>query len=144
MEQETTLRELDLRAKEIQDLRLQYEEAKDKASEIHAAYKSKESEYLALLKANGKEKYFVEGVGTLYIHTSESYKLPADTEAKLSLFEYIKNKYGQDVLNAMITIHSAKLNSWANQEVASGDVMDIPGLDMPTVYEEVRLRKERK
>lgn len=97
-----------------------------------------EKKVLAALKAKGKTKYEVEGVGRVNIIMKETYETPKTNEQKIALFNYIKSKYGPDVLMSMTSINHQTLNSWCNKEIDSDPSVKIPGLNPPTSDEQVR------
>ena len=136
-----TLQEMDALVKEYADIRMRYEEAKAISNNFYAELGAMEAKIIQALSVNGKTKYDVDGLGSISVVQSESYKVPKDVDAKKKLFNYIKEKHGAEVLMTMTSIHSATLNSWANQEAEAG-VMQIPGLDQPTVTESIRFRRK--
>jgi hypothetical protein len=136
-----TLQQMDDLVKQYAEARSKYDEAKAESNKAHAELQALEGQLVQTLSVNGKTSYNVDGVGSLSVVTLESYKTPKDAEAKKNLFKYIQQKYGQESLTNMLSIHSATLNSWANQEAQSG-VMSIPGLDQPTVTESLRFRRK--
>lgn len=94
-----------------------------------------------MLKAAGRRKYEAEGVGLVYITEDTSFTTPKTTEDKNKLFHYIEQKYGKEVLDSMLSIHSAKLNSWATKEIETDPTLKIPGLQDPVIEETISLRK---
>lgn len=139
--EQVTLKEMDAIVQTYTQARLAYEEAKKRSNDLYAELTHYEGIMINALTSNGKTNYSVDGVGTISVVTTESYKTPKDIESKTKLFNYVKQKYGSEALLNMTNIHSATLNAWANQEAASG-VMSIPGLDQPTVTESIRFRRK--
>ena len=117
------------------------EASQAKADEDSEAYKLKREEVLKVLKANKRKNYSVEGIGAVHIAEKEVYRVPKTIEDKTKLFNYIKEQYGPDALMTMVNIHSATLTSWANSESEKG-VMQIPGLEAPTMIETLNVRKK--
>lgn len=139
--QELSVEQMDTMVRQLKEARQVYEEAKKKSSEAYSALEKVETQIVNALKASGKSKYFVDGVGTVSWYVKESFTTPKVNEDKTKLFNYIKEKYGADVLMSMVSIHSATLNSFANKETEGG-VMEIPGLSAPTGSEILSFRKE--
>lgn len=140
-EQATTLEEMDNLIEAYAKARAEYDQAKDYSSQLAKAVDALEHTIVQTLAANKRKNYSVDGIGMVSVQHRESYKVPKDTEDKKILFDYIKQKYNGETLMSMVSIHSATLNSWANQEAASG-VMQIPGLGQPTVTETISFRKK--
>lgn len=139
--QAVTLEQMDNLVQQLKQARITYDEAKKKSSEAYSLLEKIEGQVVAALKANGKSKYSVDGIGTVSWYVKESFTTPKANDDKTRLFNYIKEKYGPDVLMSMVSIHSATLNSFANKETEGG-VMEIPGLAAPTGTEILSFRKE--
>lgn len=138
----TTMAEMDRLIAEYKAVREDYEAKKKISNEAHARLEDVEAKVIASLKANHRSKYPVDGLGTAYIINKETYTTPKNNDDKSKLFAYIDGKYGRDVLTSLLSINSQTLNSWANKESESG-VMQIPGLEAPTLKESLGFRKER-
>lgn len=128
--------------KELQKARLAYDEAKAASTEAHNYVEEVEHKVMNALKLNGRTKYEVEGVGLVYTSSKEVYTTPKTTSDKKALFGYIKDKYGPETLMSMLGINHQTLNSWANKETETGEIMEIPGLAQPT--EAITLSFRRK
>lgn len=136
-----TLEQMDQLVKQMKEARAKYEAAKKLSGDAYKELEDIENKVVASLKAAGKSKYNVDGIGTVSWYVKESFTTPKVNEDKTRLFNYIKEKYGPDVLMSMVSIHSATLNSFANKETENG-VMEIPGLAAPTGTEILSFRKE--
>lgn len=119
-----------------------YDLKKQEASQLYDKVEEAEKNLVNLLKAAGRTKFELEGIGTAYISTKETYKVPADTQAKKLLFDYIKEKHGGQVLMTMASINHNTLNSWAKKELEADPLVVIPGLDTPTSVETLGFRKK--
>lgn len=113
--------------------------ARDDYDQMHARLKEQATivdnitdKVIKILQANRKTSYKLDGVANVVVKTRESYRTPKTDEDKQLLFAYIQDKYGAQALTRMMSINSATLNSWANEEANTG-VMQIPGLGQPTV-----------
>lgn len=137
---------LELLDRTIKDLRVAREkkEAAEAQYNIESANcKVIEDKLMGLLKAVGRDSFKTPGIGTASITHRQNFQTPKTGEDKVELFTYIKNKYGEEVLRSMISIHSATLNSWAKKELEAGALV-IPGLGQPTSTEIIAFRKDVK
>ena len=139
-EQTVTLEQMDQLLVDLRQKRDRYDELKANATEAHGAYEAQMKLVIDTLNANKRNNYSVDGVGSVHIVHKEVYTTPKTNEQKTSLFNFIKEKYGPDVLMSMVSINSQTLNSWANKEAEAG-VMSIPGLEAPTMQENLSLRR---
>lgn len=139
---EVTTQSLDQAVEKMRDLRQQYEAKKAEATQAHDLLEQAEQDLVNLLKAAGKSKYEAEGIGTASISVRYSYKVPNDPTKKTDLFNYIKGKYGPEVLMTMVGIHSQTLNSFAKKELEADPTTSIPGLEEPTASEVLSFRKK--
>lgn len=141
LDQSVSVAHMDEMVRDLKKARVEYDEAKKLASEAYARLEKAETQVVNALKATGKSSYKVDDVGSVSWYVKESFTTPKTNEDKTKLFNYIKDKYGPDVLMSMVTIHSATLNSFANKETESG-VMELPGLAAPTGTEILSFRKD--
>lgn len=137
-----TTEQLDQAVANLRSLREAYDEAKAASTEAHGKYEEAEKDLMNLLKAAGKTKYEAEGVGLVYITTKEVYATPKSIGQKRALFDWIKGTHGPDVLSSMLSINHQTLNSFCNKEREANPTTVIPGLDMPTMTENLSLRKK--
>lgn len=91
-------------------------------------------------------KQHLPGVGTAYIQTKFSVTVPKTPEAKVELFDYIREKKGPDVLLGLQTINSQSLNSFYDAEStlaaeAGNFRWALPGVGEPKAYKTLNLRK---
>ena len=114
--QEVSTETLDDAVRQMQALRKIYELRKEGSNQAHAEYETQEAEVMKLLKAAGKSKYFVDGLGTAYIMNKYQIKVPKEASDKEKLFKYIEEKYGRDVMLEYSTVNYQKLNAFYNEE----------------------------
>lgn len=133
----STLSEMNTLVSDLRDAVAEKKKAEDFASACEAKIKELKGKLSSYLNENNLDKYVVAGVGQIYLVKKESFTTPKTNEQKEQLFNYIKEKYGAEDLVAKLSIHSATLNSWANQEMeanASDPIFRIPGLDEPVQF----------
>lgn len=136
-----SLEQMDQLVTDYRKARDAYDAAKKVSSELSAKADVAEERLVAALKASRRSKYEVDGVGLVFIKEVEQYTTPKTVAQKNALFNYIKTKHGPDALMGMVSINSQTLNSWANREAEEG-VMEIPGLEAPTIRESLNLRRK--
>lgn len=96
------------------------------------------------LEVHGKEKYHVQGFGTVSVQNNFSFKTPKTPEAKALFFDYLK-KCG--VYDEFVTVNSQTLNAFCKAELAVAEdptSFSIPGIEMPTTYKKIKITKDRK
>jgi hypothetical protein len=122
-----------------------YETAKKVSGEKYAVYQDAENKLMSILKATGKKSYKVDGLGLISLVTKEVVTTPKTVEDKRKLFSWIKDRYGLDVLDTMVSINHQSLNSFYNQEAekSNSPMFHIPGLEQPTATESLSFRRER-
>ena len=141
---EITVEQLDGMVANYKAKRDIYEAAKKVSTGHYHELETAEKSLQAALKAMGKKSYKVDGIGTFTRVMKEVITTPKTLEAKRSLFGWIGEKYGPDVLDDMVSINHAKLNSFYRQEAlkeVENPAFAIPGLDAPTAVENVSFRK---
>lgn len=144
---EISIEELDGLVKEYLAKREEYEAAKKIQSEKYGEYQSMENKLMSTLKAAGKKTYIVDGVGRATIVQKNVITVPKELSDKRSLWDWIAAKYGKDALDDMLSIHSAKLTSWYNQESEQNKdnpLFKVPGIQPPTMVENLSFRRESK
>lgn len=144
--EEISLKELDEMIRKMREKYDEYAEAKKKASELYGSFKEMELKVINALESVGKSKYFVDGLGTFSIVNKQVVTVPKENRDKEELFNYIKEKHGEDVLVSMLSIHSAKLNSFYNQEFENAEdkaMFRIPGLSDPVIRKEGRFLSKK-
>lgn len=135
-----TLKKLDSLVQELVSLRADYDEKKKAAAEANAKAEEQENLIMGILDALGRTSYDAEGIGKVTKIVQSVYKVPKAIGDKTELFNYIKGKYGPDVLMNMVSINHQTLNSWAKQELM--EVQQVPGLELPTAQEYIQLRRK--
>jgi len=123
-----------------------YEKAKKVSGEKYAVYQEAENKLIALLKATHKKNYNVDSIGGISLVVKEVVTTPKTVEDKRQLFGWIKEQYGVDVLDDMVSINHQKLNGFYNEEAEKrkeDPMFHIPGLDQPTAVESLSFRRAK-
>lgn len=146
VKREVTTQELDDAVKTLSALRKEHDELKSKASEKWEQCEEAEAKLLELLEASGKKTYGVDGVGKVTLVSKTSITVPKDLEQKKKVFEWIKEKFGDDGLLAYQTINFQSLNSLYNKTIEEamerGTEIDVSAFGLPSVYKTLQLRSK--
>jgi len=139
---------VDAAIKSMQIARGIYESAKSNSNEAFEQFEKQKSHVLSLLNSIGKDKYFVEHIGTVSVRTKYVWRTPKTNEEKEAFFKFISEKYGQETLVGKLTFNHNTLNSFCNEEVkaaTSEGVTDfkIPGLEDPDAQQTISVLKPR-
>lgn len=132
----------------MRQLREKYDEAKRLSNEAHDKFREAEQLVINAMEATGQKRFNIPGMGTLSVVTKYQVTVPKDVEGKRQLFQYIRDNYGQDVLDEYRSINYQSLNSFYKQEAdiaeSEGREFNLPGVDDPTEKIETRWRADKK
>ena len=137
-----SLQEIENMVTQLADVRNKIEELKNQEKELSKVKYEIEQKIMFELKAVGNDSY-KSSLGTAYISTSLSYKMPKEEDNRSKLFDYLKE---QNTFDTLITINSNTFNAWCKAEMESAKEsgvfpFSIPGVDEPISYEQLRFRK---
>lgn len=137
------------KTKVLWEQKLLVDRLKAEKTEQEKILRTKKFEVLKLMQELGLDKQQVPGFGSCSITAKTSYKTPKTPEEKKALFAWIAETKGQDVLDNLLAINSQTLNSFAKVEFENAMSEEnfefsIPGLDEPTISEDIRFTKEKK
>lgn len=138
-----TTNQLDAKVKQMVDAREDYEAKKKVSSEAFNEYEKYKFELLEMMSLCGKDKYLVDGLGTVSKNIKKTAQVPKDLADKQRLMTYFK-ELGEEVYYNTITIHSATLNSYIKTMVDEDPSFEMPGVGELKVSEEIRFTKARK
>lgn len=132
-----TTEQLDAAVNEMYDLKVDYDAKKKVSNDAHAAYEEQRFNVVSLLKAAGKSKYFVEGIGTVGVSEQLKVKFPTTPESRGEFFGWLNKELGADGFLAYATVNYGTLNSLYNEQFAlaadkgDADNFEIPGINPP-------------
>lgn len=141
----TSIAEMDQIGADLAALMKVKDEAMAVVDEATKKVEAQKKKLLAYLKHFNREKFEVPGLGTFYIRSQFSVKTPKSPEAREAFFNYLKQKGAFD---DMITVNHQTLNAYYNAELdaaqqAGVENFKIPGLDDPSLYETITMRKAK-
>lgn len=125
--------------KNLWDQKTVVDELKDRLADASKKLEGLKLDALKAMEVMELDKQHVPGCGTIFRQKNFSVKVPKEPGQKEQLFTWIAEHKGKDVLDNMISIHSASLNSFYKSELEiakeEGNVdFRIPGIDSPEVY----------
>jgi hypothetical protein len=130
------------------ELREDYEATKKISNDKYADLKKAEGKLCEYLETSGLDKFSVPEIGTVSLVSSLQFQTPKTLDEKNDLFGYIKNEYGEEVLQGYLSINSNTLNSFLkeeyNKKISMGENPEIPGVSAPTANITLRFNKARK
>lgn len=129
------------RVKDLVNATYQAKLAVDAAEDLHSKLKQELTELMSTAEIDK----FIGDEATATCKLKSNVTVPKDIVGKRNVFNYIKETYGQEVLEEMLTINPASFSSWFNNEVeknvAEGNLdFQIEGVK-PYEYFSVGFRK---
>lgn len=84
--------------------------------------------------------------GSVKLVEKKSFKVPKDDVSKSAFMNYLRER---GVFDDLVTVNSQSLNAWANEEIEARIIegnfnFEIPGLESPTPYTKVQIRKVKQ
>ncbi len=116
------------------------EERLEKEKEIRSDLEAKA---LKKLEQEGTDQCKVNGLGTIFIKTLTSVKIPREPGAKKEFYDYLK---ARGVFEEIVSINSATLNALYKDGLeeaikAGNDKWKLPGIEAPTITKKLGTRK---
>lgn len=140
-----SLEDMDNAIKKLRGLRDEYAEASAVAKNIYAEVKEAENTIINFMEKSGKKRYILEGVGQISLEKGLSVTTPKTPEQKQAFFNWLRQEMGEDGYLTYASVNSASLNKLYKDKVEEygerGEVLEIEGLDAPTSYTKLSLRK---
>ena len=143
---ELSLTEMDSLIKEYVKKREDYDAAKKVASTKYEELSTLEERIITTLEGAGKKSYRVDGLGTFSVATKLTITTPKTVDQKSELFEYIREKHGEEVLLSMLSINYQTLNSFYNTEASNAEdraMFSLPGVEAPMSKKEPRFTRSK-
>ena len=139
---QTTIQELDAMVKKCFELRAEYEELKDKASEKHGEYETMQAKVQSILEATGRLNHNTPGAGTISMKTQYTVAFPKDSEKAAEFRKYLVD----NGLDSMLTMNHQSLNAFFKSKLEeAGEGADpsqvLPGIGAPEQRITLSMRK---
>lgn len=136
-----SVEELNDKCRVLFESRKAYEDKKAEASKLNEAYEQAEKEVVEILLAL-EMKNFDSKYGKVSIVQKEYYHVPKAAEDKEKIRKYLEEK---GLFENLWGINSMTWNSWLKKEkeiaVEERRFLDIPGVEVPTISYDLRMRK---
>ncbi len=139
MSETVSVQDLDLLVEKIHAQRCAIDGQKAAMTELNKQLQAMEEKAVGFLKELGRKNYQTP-YGTITIHHAWRVKLPSSDEAKAALIAHLRER-GLD--KKYLTVNSNSLNSLflADWDAVERDpTFTMPGLEPPTLYEDLRFR----
>ncbi len=142
---EISLAEMDQMITTLRELKDKYAEASAVSKSLFKEVKEAEHRIVSVMEKAGKKRYILEGVGQISLEKGMSVQTPKTPEQKQAFFNWLKEEMGEDGYLTYASVNSASLNKLYKDKVEEygerGEILEIEGLDQPTSYTKLSLRK---
>lgn len=143
--EEISLEDMDNSIRELREAKDRYSASSKLSKEHYAEVKRFETQVIDLMERAGKKRYIAEGIGQVSVSENLSVATPKSPEDKEAFFNWLNSEMGHDGFLTYASINSASLNSLYKQKVEEygerGEVLEIAGLQQPTSFNKLSLRK---
>ena len=141
MSDDVTLKEFEAIIEKAYWLKKEKEEHEEKAAKVGEDLEKLKLQLLAYMEEFEKTSYKSK-FGTIIKVEKMSVKTPKDPDSKAAFFAWLDKK---GIKDQILTINSKTLNSLYEQEFEqakeSGADFNIPGIEAPTTYSQLQMRK---
>lgn len=142
--QEISTKELDSIVELYKLARDDYDDKKRIASEANRVVEDYEKKLLEYLLIAGKQKYYVDGIGTISTVEKVYVTTPKEPEEKQAFFQWVKDTYGQDGLDKYMGVNSQSLNSlFKMHREENPELTSLPGTGEMSIGTELRFTKKK-
>lgn len=142
---EVSIEEMTEAVKNLRAAKDAYDEQKALSDSMYAEYKNQQNVVAKLMQEGGLDEYTVKGFGKVFVKEELSVRTPKSPEQKAAFFAWVRENMGTEAANAYMSVNSSSLNSLYRQKVeeygARGELLSIDGLEEPTSYTKLTLRK---
>lgn len=140
LKKEIPLAEFDALCDSLFKCRNRLEEHKKEQKKLQEEYDAIERKVMGIMTECGKDKYYAQGLGTLYFSNRDTVTMPKDPADREAFFNYLKEK---GAFEGLITVNSQTLNSFYKQEaeIANSPDFKIPGIGTPTRIKTLNMKR---
>jgi FtsZ-interacting cell division protein YlmF len=140
--EEVSVEDIDKAMKDYAEKRADYEAKKELSNLADAETKEAKTRLINILKASGKTKWEVEGIGKASVTTKMTVTTPKEFDEKKKMLDYI-NSLGQEVFISLVNVNHMTLNSFYNQQKELDPSFEIPGVGMPVAEDNIRFTRTK-
>jgi hypothetical protein len=134
------IEELNSLVKEYADLRKRYQAAYQESSQLKHDCDTKKFDLIRVLTELNLPNFTVEGVGRISVVNKFNVRVPKDPEDRKKMLDYFRGK--GDESDMLLTVHSQTLRSLYNEEREHDPNFTIPGVDEPTLDQNLSFTKK--
>jgi hypothetical protein len=131
--------------RQLREAKNLYDTKKLESNALHAEMKTLEERVTGLMKLAGLTEFTATGYGKVSLSELLSVKTPKSPDEKKAFFSWVRENMGDDAYYAYMSVNSASLNSMYRHKVEEygerGEVLEVAGLEAPTSYTKLSLRK---
>lgn len=141
--EEVSTKEFDDAVKALAEATMEYDQVEVILKDASEKKEAARSKVLELMEKSGKTKYQLDGYGTVSVSRKYSVATPKDNDSKAEMLKYFRS-LGADAYLSYVSVNSATLNSYINEQKEKDPTFNIPGVGEPNLIQTIRFTKERK
>ena len=141
--EEVSTKEFDDAVKALAEATMDYDQVDNLLKEASEKKEQARALVLSLMEKSGKTKYQLDGYGTVSISRKYSVATPKDNDSKAEMLKYFRG-LGPDAYLSYVSINSATLNGYLNEQKEKDPSFTIPGVGEPNLIQTIRFTKERR
>jgi len=147
--QDVSLNDMTKLIQQMREAKDDYDRAKKESNKLYERYQEFEVKVLQILEASGLSKFNIPSLGTTYTINKYRVSMPKDLADKRKLFTFIRDAYGEDVVDEYRNINHNTLNAFYKSEMESalerGDAnFKVPGIEDPIATVGLGFKKDSK
>jgi len=123
--------------------RADYEAKKEISNKADFEAKEAKRKLIEILKATGKSKWEVEGIGKASVFVKMTVTTPKEIEEKKKMLAYF-NSLGEDIYLSVVNVNHMTLNSFYNQQKENDPEFELPGIGMPVAEDNIRFTRSKE
>lgn len=141
----TTIADIEHLCQTYSELRSRKDELSKTLSGLEDEISAVSSKIIESLDSSGKERWDINGVGTISVVHRFTYKVPKTPDQKEQFFGFLKEK---GIFEDLISVNSQTLNAFAKREMelakeSGATDFSIPGLEEPALDKTIQLRRQK-
>jgi hypothetical protein len=140
--EEVSVDEIDRALQDYASKRSEYEAKKDLSNKADAECKESKRKLIEILKASGKSKWEVDGIGKASVTCKMTVRTPKDPESKKAMLTYMRS-LGPEAYFGLINVNHQTLNSFYNEQKELNPEFKLPGVEDPVAEDNIRFTRSK-